>query len=110
MAPACASRLEGEAIAHRADIFLLQWDADFQGYAKYRRNDWKKIEICGRGGTDMAAPVDWLEENRALSDCVIMLTDGYCNWPEKRNFPMIFIISGNDNSKPDWGHTIMIPE
>ncbi len=98
---------EIEAISYRAKVFVLQWDAEFQGYDRYRRGDWKKITVKGRGGTDMAAPVDWLEENGGAGDVVVMLTDGYCNWPHQRNYPCLFVIT-TDTSGPDWGTEIRL--
>ena len=96
---------EIEAISYRAKVFVLQWDAQFQGFDRYRRGDWKNIEIGGRGGTDMVAPVVWLEENGAVGDVMIMLTDGYCQWPDERKFPALYVIT-TDVEGPDWGHVI----
>ncbi len=101
---------EIEAVCYRAKVNVLQWDHAFQGFGRYRRGDWKRIQVRGRGGTDMAAPVKWLEDQGLIGNCCVMLTDGYCNWPEKKNFPMIFVIarerSGEVVKKPDWGHLV----
>lgn len=96
---------EIEAIAYRAKVFVLQWDHAYQGYARYRRGDWKRITVNGRGGTDMAAPVDWLEKNSQIGSVMVMLTDGYCQWPHRRGFPALFCIT-TDQTAPDWGTTI----
>jgi hypothetical protein len=99
---------EIEAISHRSRVWLLQWDASFQGYARYRRGDWKKIEVKGRGGTDMAEPIEWLCQNGLVKDVQVMLTDGYCNYAEDKGFPYMCVITtpeGTTNG-PDWGHTI----
>lgn len=101
---------EIDTIASRAKVFVLQWDHAFQGYAKYRRGDWKKFEVHGRGGTDMAAPVQWLLDNRQIADVQVMLTDGYTNWAEKHlvNFPFITIITTPEGTtdNPPYGHTV----
>lgn len=105
---------EIEAITHRARVHVLQWDHAFQGYGNYRRNDWKKFVIHGRGGTDMDAPVKWLEEQGLIGDVCIMLTDGIVSaWPKQKKFPAIFVIANeNDNGAgvkaPDWGHTVRV--
>jgi predicted metal-dependent peptidase len=101
---------EIDAISSRAKVHVLQWDQAFQGYEKYKRNDWKKFKIKGRGGTDMAAPFDWLIENGEIADVQILLTDGYCNWPTPRRFPLITVIAGAGwaESKPSWGTVIHI--
>jgi len=97
---------EIEAISYRAKVNVLQWDHAFQGFDQYRRGDWKKITANGRGGTDMAAPVKWLEENGQVADLQIMLTDGYCNWPAPREYPMVFCITTDNTSEPEWGVSI----
>jgi predicted metal-dependent peptidase len=101
---------EIEAVCYRAKVFVLQWDHAFQGYGRYRRGDWKRIHVRGRGGTDMAAPVKWLEEQGMIGNACIMLTDGFCNWPDKKGFPMIFVVAreGGDEIKdgPKWGNLV----
>lgn len=99
---------EIDAISSRATVQVLQWDHAFQGYAKYRRGDWKKWKVHGRGGTDMAAPVQWLVDNKAVADVQVMLTDGYCNWAPAKPFPMITVITTPEGttSAPDWGHVV----
>jgi predicted metal-dependent peptidase len=100
---------EIEAISYRAKIYVLEWDAGFQSFYRYRKGDWKKIKPKGGGGTDMSAPVEWLEENGKVADLNVMLTDGYCNWPGKRSFPMVFCITtpaNSGSSSPDWGQVV----
>jgi len=97
---------EIDMIASRAKVMVLQWDHAFQGFAMYRRGDWKKFEVHGRGGTDMAAPVEWLCDNNQVADCQVMLTDGYCNWAEPKPFPMITVITTPDTDGPGWGHQV----
>lgn len=96
---------EIDAIASRAKVHVLQWDAKFQGYAKYRRGDWKKFKLAGRGGTDMAGPIKWLIENRLVADLQVMLTDGYTGWAPKHmvNFPFITVITTAETQGPEYG-------
>ena len=98
---------EIEAISYRARICILQWDHDFQGFTdRYRRGYWKKIEIKGRGGTDMVAPVEWLEKQGLVGDVCVMLTDGECSYANKKSFPMVTCITTQNGSEPDWGKVI----
>jgi predicted metal-dependent peptidase len=98
---------EIESISYRAKVCVLQWDHDFQGFEpNYRKGSWRRIEVHGRGGTDMRAPVEWLYERGLIGDCCIMLTDGYCNYTEPKPFPMITCICAEGGSEPDWGHVI----
>lgn len=98
---------EIDAISSRAKTNVLQWDHAFQGFTQYRRGNWKKFKVNGRGGTDMAAPYKWLEDNGKIADVQIMLTDGHCNWAENKEYPVITCIT-TDQTGPDWGHVVRI--
>lgn len=101
---------EIDAISARAKTTILQWDHAFQGFGQYRRGDWKKFSVKGRGGTDMAAPVQWLIDNKLIADVQVMLTDGYCNYlnDSRVNFPFITVITTPEGttSGPDYGHVV----
>ncbi len=101
---------EIDSISSRAKVHVLQWDHAFQGYADYRRGDWKKFKVNGRGGTDMAQPVKWLMENGMISDVTVMLTDGYCNYvgAEEVQFPFITVITTPEGTTdgPKYGHCV----
>lgn len=99
---------EIDQISTRAKVMVLQWDHAFQGYARYRRGAWRNFKVCGRGGTDMAAPIYWLRDNNCVADCQIMLTDGYCNWADRQKFPMITCITTKEASEPNWGHVVRL--
>jgi predicted metal-dependent peptidase len=98
---------EIDAIASRAKVKVLQWDYSFQGYSLYRRGDWKKFKLHGRGGTNMAAPIQWLIDNKLVADVQVMLTDGYTNWAPKEqvSFPFITVITTpeGDTTGPEYG-------
>ncbi len=106
-------RSEIEAVAHKSKTSVLQWDSAFQGYGQYRRGDWKKFNICGRGGTCMESPVKWLEDEGLVGDAAVMLTDGIvAKWPDERPYPMIFCIANDRGdtqaAPPKWGHIVRI--
>jgi len=103
---------EIENISHGWKIHLLQWDHDFQGYNQYRRGDWRKLKVNGRGGTDMMAPIDWLKKNASF-DAIILFTDGECYWGEDPQVPIIICIAGEEDQRyysdpPEWGKTIFV--
>ena len=99
---------EIEAISYRSKVWLLQWDYGYQGVSEYRRGDWRKILINGRGGTDMTEPLIWLRENQMVKDLQIMFTDGYTPWLDTVDFPIITAITTKDAVAPKYGHTIRI--
>lgn len=102
---------EIESMITRVKIGVLQWDAEYQDWwPKYKRYDWKKIKLKGRGGTDMAAPIDWLIKNGKVprSGPVIMLTDGYCNYHAPCDFPFICVITNESGAAPAWGEVVRL--
>lgn len=102
---------EIESITREADVNVLLWDDEFQGFfSQYRRGDWRNIPLHGRGGTDMVAPIRWLVERRETHDCVIMLTDGYCQWPSQQPFPFLVVCSSQPGmvTEPSWGEMIYL--
>lgn len=61
------------------DINLIQFDTTVTKEKKYKKADWKNIEIHGRGGTDISCVFKYLHEkhNNWYS---IIFTDGEFNW------------------------------
>lgn len=100
---------EIDMIATHARVHVLLWDVEFQGYSSYRRGDWKKIPVNGRGGTDMAAPIRWLIDNKLVTHLQIMLTDGITNWinPDCVNFPFVTVICNDPLiAGPGYGYCV----
>jgi predicted metal-dependent peptidase len=104
---------EIDSATDHATLDLLLWDANFQGfYENYKARQWKdRVKLKGRGGTDMRAPVMWLQEKKVRATCYIVLTDGYCNWSEKIATPVIGVIpSCGYISAPPHIRTVVIPQ
>ena len=103
---------EVERISRRSRISVLQWDHAFQGYAPYRPGAWRTWAVRGRGGTDMAAPFRWLRAERKLADVQVLLTDGFCNWPEPGRYALITAIAGPPGrvAAPPWGQVVYMGE
>lgn len=99
---------EIEAISTKSKVNVLQWDHQFQGYNSYRRGDWKKLEIKGRGGTNMEAPMKWIQDNNLVPNAVIMITDGYCNYIEEYKYPAITVLTDKRGNIPTYGTTIYL--
>lgn len=102
---------EIESICSHAKVSVLLWDDCYQGFVpEYRHGDWQTIPLPGRGGTDMVAPVRWLVEHGKVGDCVVMLTDGWCEWPPRQPFDFVAAISANPAtvSGPEWGKVVYL--
>lgn len=69
---------EIEAIVREVSMLtVVLWDTEIKGvWPEYKKGDWQKIEIAGRGGTSTQLVFDWMVENKHENDMLIMLTDG----------------------------------
>lgn len=86
---------------------------DYSAYEPKRFEDFnslKEIKPQGGGGTNFHAPFNWLNDNNINPKCVIMLTDGYCDFPDEDiiNCPVIWLITTKTIEAP-WGKSIYLP-
>jgi predicted metal-dependent peptidase len=74
-------------------------------------NSLKEIIPQGGGGTNFHAPFNWLNDNNINPKCVIMLTDGYCDFPETDiiDCPVIWLITTKGVEAPEPWRTIYLP-
>ena len=66
-----------------------------------------KIKPQGGGGTDFDAPLIYVKDKIDESEVagIIMLTDGYCDWPDEKlanDKPVLWLIN-NEERVPPWG-------
>lgn len=75
-------------------------------------NSLRNIKPIGGGGTNFEAPFKYMEEHEEFNNAkrIIILTDGYCNFPNENitNIPTIWLITNKDIKSP-WGTTIYLP-
>ena len=102
---------ELELMSTKFKITLVQFDHVVQSVEKYRRGDWKKIEVHGRGGTSFVNAINTLKELKIVGRVNIILTDGYAGWPEPEDFEVLWaIIGGKDHPVPPWGRVLHIED
>jgi predicted metal-dependent peptidase len=58
-------------------INIIEFDTEIKQTYKYTRNDWRKINFKGGGGTEIQPVFDYLKTNKLLKEPVIIFTDGY---------------------------------
>lgn len=97
---------EIEKISQKFRITLVQFDHGIQSIERYRKGDWKKIDIHGRGGTSFIELCNGLEDKKAVGKLTIILTDGYAEWPEQKPYPVLWAVDGP--SEPPWGQYVKI--
>lgn len=69
----------------------------------------KEIQPQGGGGTSFEAPFQYMIDNNLKAKTIIMLTDGYCNFPNEDivDCPVVWLITTKDIEAP-WGKTIYL--
>lgn len=98
---------EIEAITYKTTVNVLQWDMEFQGFGRYKRGEWRKYKVHGRGGTSMKAACEWAVKNGVQGDALVLLTDGETDWPDDLKIPFICVIANNREIEgPKWGKVI----
>jgi len=98
---------EIESIGSKTKTWVIQWDAEFKGmHKRYRRGDWKKIEIKGRCGTRMDLAQEYVIHEKIPADAIVMLTDGETPW-RKDPMPMpLFVCLTADNDIPPYAEKV----
>ena len=73
---------EIETIAKDKDrLTILECDTQINKvYSKYRRGDYKKIELHGRGGTSFGPVFDWMKEHKKDKALLVYFTDLWADW------------------------------
>jgi predicted metal-dependent peptidase len=95
-----------EKISWRAKIKMIEFDHEIQHVTKYRKGDWKKLKVHGRGGTSFVNLLDQAEERGLIGQVNIIFTDGYAPWPEEKKYPIIWVICSSSKVEPPWGKVI----
>jgi predicted metal-dependent peptidase len=88
------------------ELHLIQCDAQVNSHKIYSQHDFidpKKIEISGRGGTDLTQAFDYIKANNIQPEFCCVMTDGCTPWPEKRTpFPCLAALTKHHDKAPDW--------
>lgn len=95
------------------DATVLSVDASVHGQARHRRAD--TVTMAGGGGTDMAAGIAAAAALRPRPAVIVVLTDGYTDWPDRRpalSRVVIGLITDAPHAPPPappWARTVVIP-
>lgn len=74
-------------------------------------NSLKEIKPVGGGGTSFYAAFEYMNDHNITPKCVIMLTDGYANFPDTDiiDCPVIWLITTKEISAPEPWRSIYLP-
>jgi len=94
---ALTSELQGALDSGAADqITVVYADTDVTGSAEYFPGDQIEVEAEGGGGTDFAAPLEWVRENCENVAAILYLTDMQtCDFGEEPDAPILWLVCGD---------------
>ena len=69
----------------------------------------ESFEFCGGGGTDMRIPLAYAEK-KYKPDVVVLVTDTYTPWPDKRMKGQLIVAATQDGEVPSWAVKVLIPD
>ena len=110
---------EVKAIAEEVNpsaVDLLYWDSEVAGHETYDESNVGSIvestKPKGGGGTSPSCVSKYLNDNKIVPECVIMLTDGYVggDWGSDWTAPTIWAITDCKHAVADNGKTIYIDD
>ena len=91
------------------NITVISCDATATGKRVTRASD---IKLTGGGGTDMRVGIDEAMNGRSKPDCVVVLTDGFTEWPAEPLRGATLIVALTDESAagkvPSWARKVVV--
>jgi predicted metal-dependent peptidase len=82
-------------VRDHSSLTIIQWDTEVKHTMDgYRKGDWKKVTVHGRGGTDVQCIFNWAEEHKRTRDMTIVFTDGCFNHEfDHKNMKIIWCLT-----------------
>ena len=103
---------EIETIAKdKSKLTIIECDTEINKiYKNYKRGDYRKIKLVGRGGTNFGPVFDWMKENKKEKSLLIYFTDLWAGWDfDTYNIKTIWCTpSGGEDAPKDKGVTVHI--
>ena len=93
--------------ANPAKIYVIYCDNKVQRVDTFERGDTLTLEAVGGGGTSFIPPFTWLSKRNIKVDALIYLTDGYGDYPDVQDFPVLWVINNRDQEPPFGEHIIL---
>ena len=80
-----------------SEVWVVECDAKVHRCYRYRGSE--KVEVTGRGGTDLDPVFTFINEHAGKFDAVVYLTDGFAAQPEVVSVkPVLLVINNKDHS------------
>ena len=83
--------------------YIRYYCTDAAVHVARRITNVRNIEIVGRGGTDMRAGIEAAIAGRPRPHVIVVITDGWTPWPERRTpVPIIAALTPDCRRPPSW--------
>lgn len=91
-------------------LVVIQCDTEIVDVKQnYKKSDYKKIDIKGRGGTRVQPVFDWIEENGYKKYPVVYFTDGYFDYDfNTYNINTLWVVTDQEDSRIPGGKNIYL--
>jgi predicted metal-dependent peptidase len=108
---------EVKAIAEEVNpsaVDLLYWDSEVAGHETYDESNVGSIvestKPMGGGGTSPSCVSEYLNKNKIVPECIIILSDGYVggDWGSEWTAPLLWCLVGGYDGDAEHGKTIHI--
>lgn len=103
-----------KAVGFAGGIKVIACDAQAYPAQVFKSaNQLEKLELQGGGGTDMCAGIDAALNQRQKPDVIVVITDGYTEWPTNQpracdHFIVVLTNEGQVSAVPGWMRTVVI--
>lgn len=75
------------------DILPFDVEVDLKSIQHVRRGQVPNLERVRCGGTDFSVPIQYVNQQVGVYDCLIIMTDGMCNKPVKCDIPLVYVLA-----------------
>lgn len=70
-----------------------------------------QLQAKGGGGTDFKPGFEYIKRDEIMPSCVVYFTDGWCrSFPQKPDYPTLWMITSSIDFKPPFGEVISIEQ
>lgn len=103
-----AAECQGVFDAYECKIHIVYADCEVQKVEEWEPGDGDlQLRVSGGGGTSHVKCWEWLNEQEFDPACVICLTDGYTEFGEAPNVPLLWALT-DSNVRPPFGKSLYI--
>jgi predicted metal-dependent peptidase len=94
-------------------VDLMYWDTRVAAHEVYFEGDYAGLvtstKPAGGGGSSSLCAFEYVKEKSLKPACVVMITDGYIEYPQGApSYPVLWVIVGGNKTPPPFGVTLRV--